>query len=456
MDVSGQSIAIPESMYRSRPVISGLEMVRILIGLRTNQLDQLNKLSALEEPVVTLKIPFKTFHFIFSSDLAQKILNEYATDFTKSANYKVIEPLLGKGLVTSDGELWAKQRKIINPFFTMKQYKLYTGSFKKHCQDLASDLKPHSGRDVDVSPFLINTTFKVLGTVLFGMDFGQYTAPLRSDLPGYLDYLMKRVFIKVPDWLPMPGHTKAKISLDRINKIVDEVIRKEKAHPDPESRNSFISVLIKAQRDHEHLTDKLIRDEVKTMMLAGHETSSNTLGWAMWSLSERPDIQDKAFEEIQKFGDDPEFDQLKHMEYLRRIIMESMRLHPPAYMFSRSPKEPIEINGLEIKPGDIVATPVWSIHRDPKIWDKPDKFDPDRFKKENFGIRQKKAYLPFGAGPRRCIGSEFGLLETTAILCKLLGKFSFSRTGGFEPAYNPAITLNSSNGIRLHLESRNN
>ncbi len=424
-------------------------------SLNRNPLSTLDSLYRDYGDLVYMPVPFKPAYFVFSPEHIQKILVKDAKLFQKSINYDEFSPLLGKGLLTADGELWQKQRLLFESTFSMLQLKSFVPSMQKHVKAWLSSLKP-SLRDsktflCNVGEDMMSLTYVILGEALFGQDLGASTQVVGRNLPIVTDYLMKRVYIRLPKCLPISGYTQYKKALSELDKIVFDLIEKEQAQKNNDSTH-LLARLVKASQNDYGMTKKQLRDEVMTMLLAGHETTANALSWTLYCLAGASDLVQRMRAEINEHAGEGEIDfsVYKKLNYVRAVLQEGLRLYPPAYFISRQPLGDYDLAGHKISSHALLYIPVWSLHRRPDIWPNPEQFNPDRFLDQSLTMKQRMAYIPFGSGSRRCIGSEMAMIEAVIILSYIIREIDMSPPKE-EIKPSPSLTLRAAN-LRLELK----
>jgi cytochrome P450 len=260
----------------------------------------------------------------------------------------------------------------------------------------------------------------------------------------------------VPLWLPTPRNIRAVLGIRRLEKIVYRIISERRASG--RDIGDLLSMLLAAQdEDGSQMTDRQLRDESITIFLAGHETSANLLSWTWWLLAQNPDVEKTLHEELAGVlgGKAPGLEDLPKLEYMSNVLTESLRLYPPAWGMARLTVEEHEIAGYPLHPGNGVAFVQWIVHRDPRWYDAPEEFRPERWANGLAKRIPRFAYFPFGGGPRQCIGNTFALMEASLILATIAQRFQFRLVPGHRVTPLASITLRPRNGIRVTLQSRN-
>lgn len=442
-----ENVAAPSavSVPFGRASIPYYKLPATLMGLNYDPLSTLDALHRDYGDIVYMPVPFKPTYFVFSPELIHKILVKDAKSFQKSINYDEFDPLLGKGLVTANDELWQKQRTLFESTFTMLQLKSFVPSIQKHAKAWLSlfkaNLQSSKPFTCKVGEEMMSLTYVILGEALFGKDLEGSTATVAKNLPIVTEYLMKRIYIRVPKWLPTFGYTQYKKALNELDAVVFELIEKELAQKNDESSH-LLSRLVKASQTDYGMTKKQLRDEVMTMLLAGHETTANALSWTLYCLASAPTVVQRMRDEIREHAGDGEIDfaVYKKLNYARAVLQEGLRLYPPAYFISRQARDSYDLGAYQVSSSSLFYIPVWSVHRRADIWHNPTKFDPERFLDVSLTMKQRMAYFPFGSGPRRCIGSELAMIEAVIILSYIIREIDLLAPKG-EIKPQPSLTL---------------
>jgi len=394
------------------------------------------ELMALQDSgMVDVKHIFEAYGDIFySSDLGtqlyglrhpdhiHELLGKKASAFHKRT--EDIGPFLGKGLLTADGALWQQQRRRIQPSFSPERISLYSGAIQRQAELVLSRWTP--GQVVDVSRDMMRATLGVVCDALFDHDI--------ADVSDAVEDAMT-VFQTSTDWQVK------RESLKRVDNIIYEMIDTRISDPDP-SRIDLLTRLIDATDEDGAMSRRQLRDELITFMLAGHETSSQALTWAWYLLGQHPKVEARFHEAIDQ-GDDV---------YIERVAKEAMRLYPPSYALPRVAVEDTTIADYAIPVGAQVIAFIYHCHRDPRWFPEPESFDPDRF--DDARNTHPRAFMPFGAGGRACIGKALAMLELVGILKIIGGRVQLRLHPEQEVDLDPSITLRPKYGMRMIVESR--
>lgn len=366
-----------------------------------------------------------------SMEAAQLLLSAKSyTHFPKENRvYRQIRLLLGDGLLTSWGEDWLRQKALIQPIFTRARVEGYLGPILEEMEDLKGRIRGE-GPSVDLGEFMMRYTLKVVCRVLFGADL----TPEQEDRVMYRfaalnGAVIQRANMPMPFGLPLPRGSRVRTSQAELFALCDDVIAQRR---ETQSEGDDLASLLVAARDGEDkLSDDEVREQILVFMLAGHETTSMSLTFAFHLLGRHLDVQEKVRDEIKRvLGDEqPTAAQLiSALPYTTAVLKEAMRLYPAAPITGRRSLEDTTIGGYDVPAGSDVVLSVWSIHHREDLWPEPERFNPDRFLgNPDIGRYQ---WIPFGAGPRACIGQHFSMLESVATIVELVRSFDFAAPAG--------------------------
>lgn len=379
-------------------------------------------------------------------DAIKHVLVDHPTRYTKGRGFKRAEVLLGQGLLTAEGEHWRRQRRLAQPAFHRERLAALADAMARDTLDLLRrwDALP-DGATVDVSAEMMQLTLSIVAHTLFSADVTGEAAALGQVITTVLHETNERLTRLNPLRFMLPTRANRDFSraLGVLNRTVLGIIEARRKEPHPP--NDLLQMLLEARDEdtREAMDDRQLRDEVMTLFLAGHETTANTLAWTWHLLDKNPE----AFEKLRAKADAvlggrlPTAQDLPKLDYAKRVIEESMRLYPPAWIMGREASEDDEVLGYAIKKGDIVFASQWLTHRHPAFWEQPERFDPDRFTPERSAGRPKLAYFPFGAGQRMCLGNNFALMEAQLVLVLIAQHYRLVSATGQPPTAQPLITL---------------
>jgi len=310
------------------------------------------------------------------------------------------------------------------------------------------------GETRDVHQEMMQLTLRVVAKVLFGVDVKNES----KEVAAALNLLMKHssgarmLLPPTTRYLPLPFLIRARRAVRQLDEVVYRMIRERRKSEN--DNGDLLSMLMSAtDEDGSRMTDRQLRDEVMTFLLAGHETTALSLSWTWYLLSENPDVEDKLHQELSLAlnGNPPSFDDLPRLCYTEAVIKESMRLYPPAWSLARTAAKDFEIGGYLVPAGSNVVMSQWIMHRDPRFFPSPEQFDPGRWFEEPTQRLPRFAYFPFGGGPRYCVGASFAMMEGTLLLAAIAQRFRLHTVPGHPVVPVPSITLRPGHGIKMSL-----
>ncbi|MGB7848637.1 MAG: cytochrome P450, partial [Candidatus Acidiferrum sp.] len=395
----------------------------------------------------------RTF-LLFHPDHIEDVIVNNAHKFIKGRVLRANRHIFGNGLLTSEGDFWLRQRRMMQPAFHRSRIANYASTMTACATHLLESWKPH--QPVDLHDAMMRLTLQVVGKTLFSTDVERDAPQVGETLHVLLEYATDfRRLMVTPKWLPTKMNRDANRAVRQLNAIIDRIIQQRRQSN--EDTGDLLSMLLHAQDDDgSRMTDQQLRDEALTLFLAGHETTASTLSWTWWLLAQHPCVEEKLHAELDSVlqGRTPALDDLPQLTYTSHILSESLRLYPPAWAIARLAIEDHELAGYPVPKGTGIAAIPWVIHRDPRWYDSPDLFNPDRWEGDLLKKIPRFAYLPFSSGPRQCIGNSFALMEATLVLATIAQKFRFNLLPGHPVLPLASITLRPRHGLHVQVESR--
>lgn len=404
-------------------------------------------------PLVRMEFPWMDSVLVNDPELIEQVLVTESKSFRKDRYLRDLRRALGEGLLTSEGEFWLRQRRLAQPAFHKERIAEY-GKTMVECAE-REVRRWKDGEERDVHADMMRVTLEIVGKTLFGADVSDRAAEVAHGLEGLMERYGDPIAMGVPDWekLPTPLNKrvdKAIRDLDRVAR--DMIAERKKAGPGRDLLSTFLEA---RDDDGTGMTDQQLRDEVLTLFLAGHETTAINLSWTWMLLAQNPDVRRKLHAEIDALqGRSPTVADLPRLPYAERVIKESMRLWPPAWSIGREAITDVQIGPLHVTKGTNLWIAQWSMHRDARYFDDPERFDPDRWSGDLQKRIPKYAYFPFGGGPRLCIGNAFAMMEAVLMLVTFAQKFEMELVPGHPLVGIPSITLRPKHGIRVRLSRR--
>jgi cytochrome P450 len=395
-------------------------------------------------------------YFLNHPDLIKYVLATNPRNFIKGDAIRFNRRIFGNGLVANEGESWAQHRRILQPSFTHARVQSYADQMVNSTERLVGRWKDGEARNIHDD--MIQLTLEIVAKSLFSVEI----APQKDRFSTALDTLMQLssgARMLVPPILrlfPAPGNLRILLATRELDRIVNSMIDQRRA-ADPGSHSDVLDTLLQSRyQDGEPLPRQQVRDEVMTLLLAGHETTAVALSWTWLLLSQNPDVERKLWFELRDvLGDrSPNMRDLTNLPYTDRVIKEVMRLYPPVWALVRTAKNDCEIGGYYIPAGATVLMSQWVMHHDPRYYDEPQRFNPDRWLDERAKASPQYAYFPFGGGPRSCIGAAFASTEASLVLATIAQKFQIRVDQHSIATPMPTITLRPRDGIRALLTKR--
>lgn len=378
---------------------------------------------------------------------------------------RALEPLLGDGLFVSDGDTWASRRKIQTPLFDSTHIKMFTDTMISTIAEMSDDwvqkIANSENAKIDIHPEMGKLTAEIIARTLFGEKLGSENSSAVVEAFAEYQSVVKQTnlanFLGFPDWLPnFNGKMgKGRRAAKTIHDAVDNIIAKaeEGGH-----EGTLVAEFLKANQVDsgvDLMTKKQIRNELIVLFMAGHETTANVLAWTWYLISQAPDVETKLYDELDQVleGRIPEMSDVENLKYTRAILDETMRLYPPVPILSREAQAEDTIRNRNIPAGSIMLIVPWLIHRHKKYWDKPDSFIPERFMPDA-PKPIKFSYIPFSAGPRVCLGKNFGIVESVLTIAMLAQRFRMSMPKGQKVEHECRLTLRPKGRLPMKVSLR--
>lgn len=396
--------------------------------------------------------------WITDPGLTETILLRRSASFPKTAlEQRIFGPVLGHGILTSDGEAWRWQRKCAAPMFRHAEILAYVPAMAAAGEaQLARWRGAAAGHVAAIDAAMTETTFDVIThTILAGCD-AREGAVVKEAGQRFLEPIswpIAYAMLGLPGWLWHPGRTRMLRAAAAERAAVRELARRRRAEPEP--RGDLLARLLAARHPDtgEAMSEDALVDNLATFLAAGHETTAKALTWTLYLLARAPAWQRRVRAEVlDAAGSRPiTAADIAHLSVTQRVLKEAMRLYPPAPVLTRVAAEPVDLAGNAIAAGTLVVMPIFAIHRHRRLWDDPDRFDPDRFLPDREAAIPRTQYMPFGFGPRTCIGSSFAMIEATTLLATLVRGAVFEWDGHHAPEPVSRVTLRPRGGMPLRV-----
>ncbi|MGA9162374.1 MAG: cytochrome P450 [Actinomycetota bacterium] len=433
---------------RVRPPGPDLSRLAALRAFRTDPIGLLERLATYGD-VVRVDVPGSAAYLLNHPDLVHEVLVAEHRAFHKGPTIRAAKMLLGDSLLTSEEEAHRRQRRLIQPMFHHERIASYATSMVRSAERAADRWSDH--QEVDLLAEMSALTLAVVGDTLFGVDVDeQQSATVRralTDTLGMFDRVYSPLF-RLLVRLPSPTMRRYRRVESDLDRVIAEMIAERRAAG--ATKDDLLSLLLLAGEDGAGMSDKQVRDEALTLFLAGHETTAIALTWTWWLLSQNPGAEARLHEELdRKLGERPPvIGDLPSLPYAQAVVSESIRLRPPAWAIGRTAVADVSVGGYPIGTGSIVVVSPWLLHRDPRWWPEPDAFRPERWLTDELE-RPRYAFVPFGGGPRVCIGEPFARLEAAMLLAAIGRRWRFASVSDRPPELQAVITLRPRGGLPM-------
>lgn len=442
------------------PTHPGLPLLGNTLAFMRDPLATLHTLRERYDRIVHLHIGGRHQYLLMQPEDAKHVLQENNRNYGRSPALHVLKIFLGEGLLTSDGEYWRRQRRLAQPAFHRQKLAALAQTMTAEAADWVDELKQSGDQPTNVSQAFMDVAMRIVCKTLFGSDVVGKLDGLSAALETLQHQANKRLLspIRFPIEWPLPNHIRFRRAALVVDSFIYGVIKQRRQQVD-DRHDDLLSMFQSAEDEEtgERMSDGQLRDECVTLFAAGHETTAVSMGWTLHLLTQHPDVLARLRAEVSAvLGDErmPSPDRFRALPYTLQVIQESLRLYPPVWIMSRLAHADDRI-GSYVIPGNTTAIVCpYLLHRDPASWPDPDRFDPDRFAPGWEKQRHSYAYLPFGGGPRLCIGNQFALMEMQIMLAMLVRTFDITAIPQQSVAPQPLITLRSKRPILVAMQTR--
>jgi cytochrome P450 len=412
--------------------------------------------------VVNFRFLFWPAYVLYHPDYVKHVLQENHRNYNKNfPNMKAARELFGNGLFTSDGESWLRQRRLMQPSFHHKRLTGFgwlmseaTATMLERWQRTAPGDTP-----LDISVEMARLSLRIAGLSLFSLDLSNEANMLGRTFTTLGPLISKYANLPFPPlWVPTPSNRRLLTGLNTLNTVVYAIIEERRKQPVDTNTGDLLGMLLSAQEEEtgEGMSDQQLRDEVLTLLLAGHETTAAALSWTWYLLSQHPEVECRLHAELDTVlgGRLPTVEHLDTLPYTRMVIQEALRLYPPAFGFTRFAVAEDEIGGYPIPVNSVMFLSAYCTHRHPAFWEEPEVFDPERFTPERSADRPRFAYFPFGGGPRQCIGNAFAMMEAQLVLAMVGQRYALRLVPGHPVEPQVLLTMRPRYGLPMTLHPR--
>ncbi|MEW5740777.1 MAG: cytochrome P450 [Myxococcota bacterium] len=406
--------------------------------------------------VVRVPMGFVDMYLLAHPDAVKHVLQDNHVNYRKGFDYQRMEPLVGHGLLTSNGEEWKRHRRLAQPAFHRQRIAGFGATMVKRTQEALERWRGlPAGEVVDLHAEMMRLTLEVVGDALFSQDLGAVTGKVAKAMDGAMHATNVRLnqLLPLPLWVPTPFNRRYRKDLAVLDEVVTGIIRERRGKP---ASDDLLSMLMEARdegSDAPALDDRALRDEVMTLVLAGHETTANALTFTLLLLHQHPEVREALEAHVAQAlgGRAATAADVGNLGFAKQVAEEGMRLYPPAWAMGRQAVGDDVIQGFHVGKGSLVMLCPWLTHRDARFWEEPRRFNPSRFAPDA-PARHRFAYFPFGGGPRLCIGQGFALMELQLVLATLAQQVRVEVLQPEKLVLEPLITLRPKGGLpaRLH------
>jgi cytochrome P450 len=436
----------------------------LIYGPGRNPLEFFSDLARTYGDLAYVRIAGEHLYLVNDPRHVRDILVTHQHKFMKGRGLDRAKRLLGEGLLTSEGAMHVRQRRLMQPAFHHKRIAGYAAVMTEYAERARS--RWTDGETIDAAQEMMRLTLGVVGKTLFDADVESQTREVGRALTSVMEsfWLMMLPFVDVLERLPIPALRRSRRARARLDEIIYRMIAERRASPG--DRGDLLSMLLLAQDEEQsdvgdganggRMTDLQVRDEAMTIFLAGHETTANALSWTWYLLSENPEVERKFHDEIDRVlaGRLPTIADIPSLPYVERVVTEAMRLYPPAWIIGRRALEPYAIDGYDIPARSIIVVSPYLIHRDARYYPEPDRFIPERWTPEFKAALQPFAYFPFGGGARRCIGESFAWMELVLVASTIAQRWRLRLVPNHPVLPQAVVTMRMKHGLRATVHER--
>ena len=454
--IEGEETKSDRKEYVYPPGPKGMPVLGHLLAFRKDPISFLMSAKEKYGDIVRFKIGGQDLFLFSHPDLIRDVLVTNHRNFVKGRALTWAKRLLGKGPLTSVGEFHRRQRRLAQPASHRQRIASYATAMTAHAVRMRDQWK--SGTTIDIHEAMMHLTLEIVATTLFGADVESETKEIGEALTVSVEFFNRFLlpFADLMAELPIPSTLRFRKAKARLDATIYRMIEARRAGGKDEG--DLLSMLLLAQDEEGSgsMTDQQLRDEAMTIFLAGHETTANALTWSWLLLSQHPDVEAKVHAEVDRVleGKLPTVEDLPKLAYTEKVLTESMRLYPPAWMVGYRAIGDYAVGDYFLPAGSVILMSQYVMHHDPRYFPDPFRFDPERWTPEAKLARPKFSYFPFGGGPRVCIGEPFAWMEGVLLIATLAQRWRLRLVPGHPVVLQPLITLRPKHGIRMTLEKR--
>ena len=450
MDRWGTAMTIP---YRAMPLVGALPDI-----IRRGYFDVTMDALARNGSPIRLPVLHRDYYAIGHPDHVKQVVVDNRDNYRRTRYFEAMQLGFGRSTLTTDGEWWRERRTIMRPVLARDNVESMAGIMAEPVNDMLERWSAlPTGHVFDLMPEMLVLTLEIVTRCMFGTKLRIDTRRMVSHFETIQSYFRQSTFfpfsIRLYGKLPTPMGRKFRRAIAELDREFLELIGKRRARP----KNDLLSIMVQLKDERgEGLNDREVRDEVMTLLHAGHETTMLGILWTFFLIGTHPEVRELLEAEIDGVPANrpPTVEDLSKLPYAEKVFKESLRLYPPVPAFSRKNLEADRIGDVTLPAGSYLNTVIWAVHLNPEFWNNPHVFDPERFSPERMKRRHTFAYLPFGAGPHRCIGYRMAMLESILVLVMIARRFRLEPVGGPDSAPRARLSLRPLRGMLMSLRPR--
>jgi len=424
--------------------------------LRRDPLRYLTRLARQYGDVVCFRSGTQRFYLLNHPDHIKDLLVTSARKFAKGRALERAKVLLGEGLLTSEGELHLRQRRLMQPSFHRERIAVYAQAMVEYAARMRESWQ--AGAEIDVHEQMTRLTLAIVSKTLFDADVeGDSGTVIEAVSEAFsLFHLLMFPYTEFVEKLPFSPVKRGHRASARLDEVVFRII--EQRRQEGRDHGDLLSMLLRAQDEEggARMSDRQLRDECLTLFLAGHETTANALTWTWYLLAQHPEVEQRVQQELDLAlaGRLPRAEDVERLTYTEMVVAEALRMYPPAWIVGRRALEDHQFGPYKVPRGSLVAASQWVTHHDARYFPEPERFDPERWTPEARAARPKYCYFPFAAGPRQCIGEGFAWTEVILVLATMAQRWQLELVPGQKVELKPVVTLRPKHGVRMVVRTR--
>ena len=446
------------------PVEKGWPLLGVLPNLLSgNPYEYLKSVMLEQGDFVKLNVASQPVYLVSHPDYLQRILRDNYQNYRKpDMMYKVSREVSGNGLINSDGKFWLRQRRMIQPHLHRKELEYLFEDMVDATLEVLNrwELLAKNQTEIELGDKIGEITMNVITHTMFGKGIlsAEEIAEIGIRISKMIKYIGETLYSSiVPKWFPIPGKREFTQNLNEVRKTINKIIAK--CREDKDSSASLIKMLLNSvdEETHEQMTEQQLFDEVLTIFVAGYETTATTIAWLGVIIEKHPDVLEKLQAESDQIlaGRTPSFEDIPRLTYTRKVFMETLRMYAVAPFLPRALNKEDQLGLYHLPSEALVLVFYHGVHHNPRVWENPEAFDPERFTSERMAEQNQFAYVPFSAGPRKCAGDEFALLEAPLIIAMMLQKYNLTIIPGQTFTAKIGGTMKPKNGVKAIFSKRN-